>query len=220
MQNSSHGRSIAAASVLTYRSQRYLPRWFSTATVRRMGADATVTPSARRFASRPRIDDTTIQALVALTVGAALLRFLTLSTQSYWYDEAITVELVRRPFNGMLGAFPSYRRIPGDAHPTAPHRGADRSARRPLHVDGTRRAVGRAPHAGLRGCRDRASSRAGTCQRYRPGRPRGLLHLSQRDRCDGTSDDRRRHSCRNASRRQARSGGCRGRLRSTDGGVG
>src|SRR5829696_1622430 len=112
MQNSSHGRSIAAASVLRYRSQPYLPRWFSTATVRRMSADATVTPSARRLASRLRIDDTTIQALVALTAGAALLRFLALSTQSYWYDEAITVELVRRPFSGMLGAVPQSESTP------------------------------------------------------------------------------------------------------------
>jgi uncharacterized membrane protein len=77
-----------------------------------MSADATVTPSARRFASRLRIDDTTIQALVALTAGAALLRFLALSTQSYWYDEAITVELVRRPFNGMLGAVPQSESTP------------------------------------------------------------------------------------------------------------
>jgi hypothetical protein len=51
----------------------------------------------RRSASRLRIHDTSVQALVALTAGAALLRFATLHTQSYWYDEAITVELVRRP---------------------------------------------------------------------------------------------------------------------------
>jgi Dolichyl-phosphate-mannose-protein mannosyltransferase len=77
-----------------------------------MSADATVTPSARRFASRLRIDDTTIQAVVALTAGAALLRFLALSTQSYWYDEAITVELVRRPFSAMLGAVPQSESTP------------------------------------------------------------------------------------------------------------
>src|ERR671911_430527 len=51
MQNSSHGRSIAA-SVLTYRSQLYLPRWFSTATVRRMSADAPVQRDA--WSSSPK----------------------------------------------------------------------------------------------------------------------------------------------------------------------
>ena len=43
-----------------------------------------------------------LPAVVALTVVAALLRFATLHTQSYWYDEAVTVDLVRRSFGGML----------------------------------------------------------------------------------------------------------------------
>ncbi|MBA3736245.1 MAG: glycosyltransferase family 39 protein [Actinobacteria bacterium] len=49
---------------------------------------------------------------MVLTAGAALLRFLTLRTQSYWYDEAITVELVRRPFHAMLGALPHSESTP------------------------------------------------------------------------------------------------------------
>lgn len=47
-----------------------------------------------------------LQALLGVTLLAAILRFSTLGTQSYWYDEAITVGLVRRPFHGMLSAIP------------------------------------------------------------------------------------------------------------------
>ncbi len=46
------------------------------------------------------------------TAVAALLRFLTSGTQSYWYDEAITVELVQRPFHAMLGALPTSESTP------------------------------------------------------------------------------------------------------------
>jgi hypothetical protein len=63
-------------------------------------------------ASWPWIRDARLHALVALTAAAALLRFLTLRTQSYWYDEAITVELVRRPFHTMLGALPTSESTP------------------------------------------------------------------------------------------------------------
>jgi mannosyltransferase len=40
--------------------------------------------------------------VVLLTVLAALLRIPTLGSQSYWYDEAITVSLLRRSLFGML----------------------------------------------------------------------------------------------------------------------
>jgi len=36
--------------------------------------------------------------VVGLTGLAALVRFLSLATQSYWYDEAVTVGLVRESF--------------------------------------------------------------------------------------------------------------------------
>lgn len=77
-----------------------------------MSAHTGLTPFARRSASRLWIHDTSVQALVALTAGAALLRFPTLHTQSYWYDEAITVELVRQPFHAMLGALPHSESTP------------------------------------------------------------------------------------------------------------
>ena len=54
----------------------------------------------------------TFWALLALTAGGAALRFSTLRTQSYWYDEAITVGLVRRSFTGMLGALPHSESTP------------------------------------------------------------------------------------------------------------
>jgi mannosyltransferase len=77
-----------------------------------MSAHTGSMPLARRSASKLWIHETRVQALVALTAGAALLRFSTLHTQSYWYDEAITVELVRRPFHAMLGALPHSESTP------------------------------------------------------------------------------------------------------------
>jgi hypothetical protein len=51
-------------------------------------------------------------ALGAIVVLAAVLRFATLRTQSIWFDEAATWDLVRRPFGEML------RRIPdGESNP-------------------------------------------------------------------------------------------------------
>ena len=41
-------------------------------------------------------------ALVGVTVLAAVVRFATLDAQSYWYDEALTVQLVELPFGDML----------------------------------------------------------------------------------------------------------------------
>jgi 4-amino-4-deoxy-L-arabinose transferase-like glycosyltransferase len=43
-----------------------------------------------------------VQALAALTVLAAILRFSTLDVQSYWFDEAVTVGLVKSSFGHML----------------------------------------------------------------------------------------------------------------------
>ena len=43
-----------------------------------------------------------VQALAALTVLAAILRFSTLHVQSYWFDEAVTVGLVKSSFGHML----------------------------------------------------------------------------------------------------------------------
>ncbi|MFL5817713.1 MAG: glycosyltransferase family 39 protein [Conexibacter sp.] len=45
-------------------------------------------------------------ALGAIVVLAAVLRFATLHTQSIWFDEAATWDLVRRPFGEMLGRIP------------------------------------------------------------------------------------------------------------------
>lgn len=51
-------------------------------------------------------------ALAAIIVLAAVVRFATLRTQSIWFDEAATWDLVRRPFGEML------RRIPdGESNP-------------------------------------------------------------------------------------------------------
>jgi mannosyltransferase len=51
-------------------------------------------------------------ALAAILLLAAVLRFATLRTQSIWFDEAATWDLVRRPFGEML------RRIPdGESNP-------------------------------------------------------------------------------------------------------
>jgi mannosyltransferase len=45
-----------------------------------------------------------VQALAALTVLAAILRFSTLDLQSYWLDEAVTVRLVSGSFGHMLSS--------------------------------------------------------------------------------------------------------------------
>ena len=41
--------------------------------------------------------------VIALTAVAALVRFATLDVQSFWYDEALTVDLVNQSFGGMIG---------------------------------------------------------------------------------------------------------------------
>jgi mannosyltransferase len=45
-----------------------------------------------------------VQVVVALTVLAAVLRFSTLHVQSYWFDEAVTVRLLRGSFGHMLSS--------------------------------------------------------------------------------------------------------------------
>lgn len=77
-----------------------------------MRAETGLTRFSRAATSWPWIHDAKVHALLALTAGAGLLRFWTLRTQSYWYDEAITVELVRRPFHAMLGALPHSESTP------------------------------------------------------------------------------------------------------------
>src|SRR3954451_5237853 len=43
-----------------------------------------------------------LQLLAGIVVAGALLRFLTLDAQSYWLDEAATVNLVRKGFGDMI----------------------------------------------------------------------------------------------------------------------
>jgi len=53
-----------------------------------------------------------VQLLAGITVAAAALRFSTLDVQSYWFDEATTVHLVRMDLGGMLGAIPDSESTP------------------------------------------------------------------------------------------------------------
>ena len=53
-----------------------------------------------------------LQALAALTLLGALLRFLALGHQSYWGDEGATVRLIRMSFGDMLGAIPDSESTP------------------------------------------------------------------------------------------------------------
>src|SRR5215211_79257 len=54
----------------------------------------------------------TLIALAALTGLAALLRFSTLDLQSYWFDESVTVSLVRLDLGGMLARIPDSESTP------------------------------------------------------------------------------------------------------------
>jgi 4-amino-4-deoxy-L-arabinose transferase-like glycosyltransferase len=56
--------------------------------------------------------DRTLIALAALVALGAALRFATLDLQSYWYDEAITVGIVRMDFHGMLSAIYRHESTP------------------------------------------------------------------------------------------------------------
>ncbi len=54
----------------------------------------------------------TLLALAALTAAAALLRFVTLSDQSYWVDESVTVHLLRMDLGSMLRQIPKSESTP------------------------------------------------------------------------------------------------------------
>ena len=56
--------------------------------------------------------DRHLTALVALILLGAGLRFATLDLQSYWYDEAVTVGLVRMDLPGMLSAIYRHESTP------------------------------------------------------------------------------------------------------------
>jgi mannosyltransferase len=51
-------------------------------------------------------------AVIGLTALAALLRFSTLDVQSFWLDETVTADLMRRSFGGMLDALPDSESAP------------------------------------------------------------------------------------------------------------
>jgi 4-amino-4-deoxy-L-arabinose transferase-like glycosyltransferase len=53
-----------------------------------------------------------LQVLAGLTALAAFLRFSTLATQSYWYDEAITVDLLHHSLPRMLASIPHSESTP------------------------------------------------------------------------------------------------------------
>src|SRR5437763_4753254 len=59
-----------------------------------------------------RLGERHVQALVALTLVAAAVRFSTVSGQSFWLDEAVTVDLVRKSFGHMLSAIPGSESTP------------------------------------------------------------------------------------------------------------
>lgn len=67
---------------------------------------------AGRAASRSLVLAGSLQAVVAITVLAALLRFATLDLQSFWYDEAFTLRLLGMPLDEMLGEIPSRELTP------------------------------------------------------------------------------------------------------------
>ncbi|MBX5468984.1 MAG: glycosyltransferase family 39 protein [Thermoleophilaceae bacterium] len=70
---------------------------------RRGGADRGTRPPAR---------DLSPALLAGIVAVGAALRFSTLSLQSFWLDEAVTAQLVRRGFGGMLSAIPSSESTP------------------------------------------------------------------------------------------------------------
>jgi mannosyltransferase len=53
-----------------------------------------------------------LYALAALTLLAGILRFATLDVQSFWFDESVTVGLMRKDLGGMLSALPDSESTP------------------------------------------------------------------------------------------------------------
>ena len=70
-------------------------------------ADLAVAPSAAPAQRTPEL-----VALVATTVVAAALRFAFLGQQSFWFDEAVTVQLIEKSFTGMLATLPESESTP------------------------------------------------------------------------------------------------------------
>src|SRR4051812_35724719 len=64
-----------------------------------------------RIRALPRVRGTTL-VVGALAVGAVALRFWGLGGQSYWYDEAITVDLVHGSFGHMLAGVHDHEATP------------------------------------------------------------------------------------------------------------
>src|SRR3954452_19185771 len=50
--------------------------------------------------------------VAALTIAAACVRFATIDVQSYWFDEALTANLLAMPFGDMLSAIPDTELTP------------------------------------------------------------------------------------------------------------
>lgn len=61
-------------------------------------------PSSRTATQQARTNLNFTAAVVAFTVVAAVLRFINIGAQSYWYDEVATVELVHHSLGVMLRA--------------------------------------------------------------------------------------------------------------------
>ena len=61
-------------------------------------------PGAYSFAA---MRDRRLIAVGGLVALGALVRFSTLDLQSFWYDEAVTVDLVRRSFTGTAYGAPN-----------------------------------------------------------------------------------------------------------------
>jgi mannosyltransferase len=73
---------------------------------------ASVSPPRRVLRERAGALDRELWILLALTVAGAALRFATLGQQGYWYDEAVTVDLVRHPLGTMLREIPHTESTP------------------------------------------------------------------------------------------------------------
>src|SRR3954466_5060010 len=56
--------------------------------------------------------DRRLMALAALVALGAALRFATLDVQSFWFDEAVTVGLVKRSLGDMLSHIPNSESTP------------------------------------------------------------------------------------------------------------
>src|SRR5439155_20395864 len=62
--------------------------------------DRTVDRTLSRVRSREAL------IVAGLAAAAAALRLATIDVQSYWFDEAVTVDLLRMPFGDMISRLP------------------------------------------------------------------------------------------------------------------